>query len=154
MTTKQKIVVIAVFVLLALLYVGAVANGGGSGQGDASKRPGGIVGWLGDLVGSPPDAKRADLSAPCLTANTLSFKGSCTMTVAKSDDGTRQIKLHADDAVSVGSRAAQSKDTITQDVNAGDDVTVTVDGDGGGVIFTCKDSKATCTVTLSPAEES
>ena len=148
MTTKQKIVVIAVFVLLALLFAGAVANGGGSGQGDASKRPTGIVGWLNSLFGSPPDAKRADLSAPCLSGDTLSFKGSCTLAVAKSDDGTRQVKLHAANAVSVATRAPHGKDNISQDVDGNSDITVTVDGDGGGILITCADSKATCTVTL------
>jgi len=154
MTTKQKIVVIAVFVLLALLYVGAVANGGGSGQGDASKRPTGVVGWLGDLFGSPPDAKRADLSAPCLAQDTLTVKGSCVLTVAKSGDGTRQVKLHAADAVSVASRAPQGKDDVTADVKAGDDVTVTVDGNGGPITITCASSGATCTVTLPTAAKS
>lgn len=154
MTTKQKIVIIAVFVLLALLYVGAVANGGGSGQGDASKPPDGIVAWLGSLIGSPPDAKRAELSAPCLNQDTLSFKGNCTLTVAKSDDGTRQVELHAADAVSVASRAPQGKDTVSEDVKAGDDVTVTVDGDGGDIVITCADSKATCTVTLRQSAKS
>lgn len=149
MTRKQKIVVIAVFVLLAFLYVGAVASGGGSGQGDASKDPGGVVKWLGNLFGSPPDAKRGQLTSTCLSDDTLSFKGSCTLTVAKSDDGTRRVQLHADDAVTVASRAPQGSDTLTDDLNAGDDVSVTVDGDGGDIQFTCADSKATCTLTLT-----
>jgi hypothetical protein len=154
MTRRQQIAVIAVFVLLVLLYTGAAVNGGGSGQGDASKRPKGVVGWLGDLFGSPPDAKRDQLSAPCLTQDTLSFKGSCTLTVAKSGDSTRQVKLHATDAVSVASRAPQGKDTVTADVKAGDDVSVTVDGDGGNIVITCADSGATCTVTLPHAAKS
>ncbi len=149
MTRKQKIVIIAVFVLLALLYVGAVANGGGSGQGDASKDPKGIVKWLGNLFGSPPDATRGQLTSTCLSDDTLSFKGNCTLAVAKSDDGTRRVRLHATDAMSVASRAPQGKKTITDDVKAGDDVSVTVDGDGGDILFTCADSSATCTVTLT-----
>src|SRR5215470_14713176 len=101
MTRRQKIVIIAVGVLLVLLYTGAAASTGGSGRGDASKDPGGVVDWLGDLIGQPPDAARSDLTSPCLSGSTLTIKGSCTLTVARSDDGTRRVNLHADDAVTI-----------------------------------------------------
>ena len=148
MTRRQKIVIIGVGVLLVLLYTGAAASGGGSGQGDASRKPGGIVGWLGDLFGQPPSVARADLSSPCLSGTTLTIKGSCKLTVAKSDDGTRRVKLHAVDAVTVASRAPQGSDTLTDDVDADTDVSVTVDGDGGDITLTCAGGKDTCTVTL------
>src|SRR5215831_1744556 len=121
MSRRQKIVIIAVGVLLVLLYTGAAVTGGGSGQGDASKKPGGVVGWLGDLFGQPPAAARADLSSACLAGDTLT------------DKGTRRVKLHAVDAVTVASRAPQGQDTVTDDVEAGKDVSVTVDGDGGDI---------------------
>jgi hypothetical protein len=148
MTRRQKIVIIAVGVLLVLLYTGAAVTGGGSGQGNASKKPGGVVGWLGDLFGQPPTAARADLSSACLSGNTLTVKASCTLTVAKSDKGTRRVKLHAVDAVTVASRAPQGQDTVTDDVEAGKDVSVTVDGNGGDIHLSCADSGATCTLTL------
>src|ERR1051326_2363701 len=107
MTRRQKIVIIGVGVLLVLLYTGAAASAGGSGQGDASRKPGGIVGWLGDLFGQPPSVARADLSSPCLSGTTLTIKGSCKLTVAKSDEGPRRDTLHPVDAVTVASRAPQ-----------------------------------------------
>src|SRR5262245_39370909 len=136
MTRRQKIVIIGVGVLLVLLYTGAAATGGGSGQGDASKKPGGIVAWLGDLIGQPPDAARSDRSSPGLSGSTLTVKRTCTLTVARSDDGTRRVNLHADDAVKIASRAPQGSDDISMDVDADKDITVTVDGDGGNITFT------------------
>lgn len=150
MSRRQKIVIIAVFVLMALLYTGAVANGGGSGQGDASQRhPGGIVGWLGDVVGDPPTADRGDLSAPCLVDSTFTVKGSCVLTVAKSDEDTRRVRLHATDPVTISTRAPNSDETINVDVKADADVSVTVDGDGAPVTIACASADDTCTVTLS-----
>lgn len=149
MSRRQKIVVVAVFVLLALLYIGAAAGGGGSGQGNASGHPGGIVGWLGRVVGQPPDAARSDLTAPCLAGGTLTVKSSCVLSVAKSNVGTRRVKLHATDAVTITSRAPQGDQDITADVKAGTDVNVTVDGKGGGIAIVCASTGATCTVTLS-----
>jgi hypothetical protein len=146
LSRRQKIVIIAVFVLLAALYSGAAAIGGGSGQGDASGHPGGFVGWLGGVLGQPPAVARADLSAPCLSQDTLTVKGTCTVTVNKSTQDTRRLKLHATDAVTVASRAPQGSDTVTANVDADKDVSVTVDGKGGDVVITCPGDS--CVVTL------
>jgi hypothetical protein len=146
LSRRQKIVIVAVFAILVVLYTGAAATGGGSGQGDASGHPGGIVGWLGGVLGQPPAVDRPDLSAPCLSGDTLTVKGSCALTVKKSTKDTRRLKLHATDAVSVASRAPQGGDTVTADVEAGKDVSVTVDGKGGDVVITCPAD--TCVVTL------
>jgi hypothetical protein len=146
LSRRQKIIIVAVFVILVVMYTGAAATGGGSGQGDASGRPGGIVGWLGDTLGQPPAVARADLSAPCLDQQTLTVKGSCALTVAKSTKDTRRLKLHAEAAVTVASRAPQGSDTVTADVEAGKDVSVTVDGKGGVVVITCPGDS--CVVTL------
>jgi len=146
MSRRQKIVIIAVFVLMALLYTGAAATGG-SGEGDASKKPGGIVGWLGDLVGQPPAADRKDLTADCLVDKTLTVKGTCVLHVAKSSKGTRKVALKATDAVKVTSRAPQGHDEVTADVDAGKDVSVTVDGDAADITIACSGADQ-CTVTL------
>jgi len=146
LSRRQKITIIAVFALLVALYTAAAATGGGSGQGDASGHPGGIVGWLGGALGQPPAVARADLSAPCLSEDTLTVKGSCTVTVQKSTQDTRRLKLHAQAAVRVTSRAPQGSDTVTADVDAGKDVSVTVDDKGGDVVITCPADS--CVVTL------
>jgi hypothetical protein len=146
LSRRQKIIIVAVFALIVVLYTGAAATGGGSGQGDASGHQGGIVGWLGGVFGQPPTVARADLSAPCLSQDTLTFKGSCTVTVKKSTEDTRRLKLHAQAAVTVTSRAPQGTDTVTADVDAGKDVSVTVDDKGGDVVITCPGDS--CVVTL------
>lgn len=149
MNRRQKIIVGAVLAFIALLYAGVAVHTGGSGGGGASRDPGGIVGWLGDLVGSPPQVDREDMSAPCLSGDTLTIDGACTLTVAKSDTRTRQAKLHADDAVTVTTRAPQGDDTISHDAEAGSDFSVTVDSKGADITFTCADTGDTCVVTLS-----
>lgn len=147
MTRRRKILIVAVFALIVLLYVGAAANGGGRGQGDAGADPGGVVGWLGDLVGKPPAAKRSDLSAPCLSGDTLTIDASCTLHVARSDTGTRRVTLHATDSITVTARPPRSDDAVTNKVDPGKDVDVTVDSDGGDIVLSCTGSD-TCTVTL------
>lgn len=146
LSRRQKLVIIAVFVLLVALYTGAAATGGGSGQGDASGHPGGIVGWLGGALGQPPAVARSDLSAPCLSEETLTVKGNCTVTVNGSTQDTRRLRLHATNAVTVASRAPQGSDTVTADVDAGKDVSITVDGKGGDIVITCPGDS--CVVTL------
>jgi hypothetical protein len=148
MTHRQKIVVGAVLVVLALLYSAAAASAHGSGQGSASQKPGGIVGWLGHIVGKPPAAPRSDESAPCLSGQTLSVQGSCMLTVAKSSTRTRQVKLHANDAVTVTSRAPNGSQAITATVKAGADVTVTVDASGSDIEISCTTSGSNCVATL------
>lgn len=145
LSRRQKIIIVAVFALLVVLYTGAAVTGGGSGQGDAS-HPGGIVSWFGGVLGQPPAVARADLSAPCLSQDTLTVKGSCTLTVKKSTKDTRRLKLHAAAAVTIASRAPQGSDTVTADVDAGKDVSVTVDGKGGDIVITCHGDS--CVVTL------
>src|SRR5262245_1359151 len=112
LSRRQKIVIVAVFAILIALYTGAVASGG--------SEQGGIVGWLGDVAGEPPAVQRAELSASCLSGDTLTVKGSCTVVVQKSTKDTRRLKLHAEAAVTVTSRAPQGEDSVSADVAAGD----------------------------------
>jgi hypothetical protein len=146
MSRRQKIVTVAVFVLLALLYTGAAATGGRSGQGDPGTRPGGLVGWLGGLVGQPPPAARSQLSSPCLSGSELRVSGDCTLTVARAG-GTRRVRLHAADPVEVSSRPPGRQQSATEKVKAGADVDVTVDANGGPIGLACS-AASTCTVTL------
>ncbi len=149
MTRRQKIVVGAVLVLLVLLYSGAAATAGGPGGDSASLHPGGIVGWLGGLVGSPPTVARSDESAPCLAGDTLTIKQTCSLAVAKSSTKTRQVKLHVTDALTIDTRSPNSDNTISQDAKAGSDISVTVDDKGTNILFTCADSSNDCVVTLT-----
>ena len=137
----------AVAAVLVLLYTGSAATAGGSGTGDAGARPGGLVGWLGRLVGGPPAVRPADLSAPCLAGTVLTVKGTCTLTVARGN-GTRRMRLHTDDALSVTSRPPGQHQDATSHIDAGKDVDVTVDADGGDVGLVCPSPGATCTARL------
>lgn len=147
MSRRQKIVVCAILAALAVLYSGAVATGGGTGTGDAATGNG-FVRWLGRLAGEPAAVVAADLSAGCLADTTIAVQGSCTLHVAASRQDLRRLRLHARDAVTVTARAPHGDSPVRDDVAAGTDVDVTVDGRGGDVTFACADT-TTCVLTLA-----
>jgi hypothetical protein len=147
MSRRQLILVGVVAAVLVVLYGLAAANGSRSGQGGPESREGGIVGWLGTMVGQPADAARGDLSAGCLNGSTFTVDGQCVLTVARSSRGTRRIRLHAVDAVSVNAPAPQGAGPVTADLKAGSDTSVTVDGSGARITLTCAGARP-CTVTL------
>jgi hypothetical protein len=147
MSRRQWIVVGAVTAVLVVLYCLAAANGARSGRGDADSRQGGIVGWLGSMVGPPADVARGDLSAACLNGSIFAVDGQCVLTVARSSRGTRRIRLHAVDAVTVNAPAPQGAGQVTADLKAGSDTSVTVDGSGARITLTCAATRP-CSVTL------
>lgn len=147
MSRRKKILVVAVLVLVAVLYATSALGWRRDGRGDAGDDPGGVVDWLGDLVGGPPAVDRSDLSAPCLAGDTLTVDGTCTLHVAGSDEDTRQVALHAYDRIRVTARPPRGDGTASSTVDPGKDIKVTVDGDGGDIALECLDSD-TCTVTL------
>jgi hypothetical protein len=148
MSRRQKIVVCAVLAALAVLYTGAVATGGRTGTGDAGATGNGFVRWLGRLAGEPTAVVAADLSADCLADTTITVRGSCPLHVAASRQDLRQLRLHARDAVTVTARAPRGDSLVRDDVAAGTDVDITVDGRGGDVTLACADT-TTCVLTLS-----
>lgn len=143
MTREQKIL-IAAGLLVIVLYVGAVASGRGSGEGDANSPVGGLVGVIAGWLGSSADADRVELSADCFNeAGQLGVEGSCTLKVAPSERDLRVVRLRTDQPVSVTARLPQSGRTATVEVAAGDETSVAVDGDGGDIALTC-----TCVLTV------
>jgi hypothetical protein len=146
MTRKQKVLAGTVAAALIVLYclVAAFPAGSGGGLGSAQH---GIVGWLGSRIGQPPDAPPADLSSTCLRDKTFTVAGSCVLDVAKSSRGTRRVRLRADQAVSVTAPAPQGAGTVTADVKAGADTSVTVDGSGARITLACPSANP-CTVRL------
>ncbi|GAA2396160.1 hypothetical protein [Dactylosporangium salmoneum] len=142
----QRRIMIGAFVLLALLFVLATAHRNG-GRADLS-HPGGFVGWLGHRFGGTPDADRADLSAPCLVQDKLEVHdGTCTVKVAKSGTGQRNVRLHSDSAVAVQAPAPGKDTLVRSDVDAGATVSVAVSGDGADIDVICAGER-TCTLTL------
>jgi hypothetical protein len=143
--TRPRIV-IGVFVLLAVLFVLATTHRAGGGA-DLS-HPGGFVGWLGHRFGGTPDAARAELSAPCLQQDRLTVKdGTCTLTVARSDTGQRNVRLHSDSDVAVQAPAPGRDTLVRSDVKADATVSVAVSGDGADIDVICAGNR-TCTLTL------
>ncbi|MFC7483973.1 hypothetical protein ACFQX7_33555 [Luedemannella flava] len=92
----QRVLLGAVVVVVAL-FIASVSVGASQEPGDPASHPDGFVGWLGDLVGGPPAADRADLTGPCLVEDgtALQVDGSCVVTVAASDESLRRITLRA-----------------------------------------------------------
>ena len=147
MSRRQKIILVAVGVVLVLLYSGAIAGGAGRRDGSASRRPGGLVGWLGSLVGSPPAARRADLSADCLAGTTLTVHGTCLLHVAAHGTGNRRVTLRARDAATVTARPPGADRDIRAEVKAGAEVGVTVGVGATDITVGCAGT-APCVLTL------
>jgi hypothetical protein len=146
---RQKLLVGAVFLVIALLYGGALAAGAGSGQPDTGvDGHSGFIGWLGGDAGQPASAARSDLRADCLAGQTLTVKGTCVLVVAGSEQRLRQVHLHAEDAVTVTARAPQQDTLVSDNAKPGDDVAVTVDGKGGDIALDCDDPSGVCVLTL------
>ena len=144
--TREQKILIAAGLLVAVLYIGAVANGRGSGDGEAGTPVGGLVGVLAGWIGGASDADRADLAADCFEPDgRLAVKGSCTLRVASSDRDLRVVRLRAEQPVTVAARLPRSERTGTAEVAAGDETSVAVDGRGGDIRLDCPDS---CTVTI------
>ena len=144
----QPRIVIGVLVLLAVLFVLATTHRAGGDGGADLAHPGGFVGWLGHRFGGTPDAARADLSAPCLLEDKLTVKdGTCTLTVAKSGAGQRNVRLRSDSDVAVQAPAPGQDTLVRSDVDAGATVSVAVSGDGGDIDVICAGNR-TCTLTL------
>ena len=66
MSRRQKILVIGGLAVLAMLYIGALANPSGSGSGDPDSDRPGIIRLLGRWFGGSDAVDPADLTADCL----------------------------------------------------------------------------------------
>jgi hypothetical protein len=70
------------------------------------------------------------------------------LVVAGSEQGLREVRLHAEEAVTVTARAPQQDSLISDRAKPGDEVRVTVDGKGGDITLDCADPTGTCVLTL------
>jgi hypothetical protein len=144
--TRERKILIAAGLLVTVLYIGAVAGGGRSGEGRAGAPVGSLVGVLAGWIGGASDADRADLSADCFdAAGALAVDGSCTLRIAPSERDLRVVRLRTDRPATVIARLPRSDSTGTADVAAGDETSVAVDGRGGEIRLDCRDP---CTVTI------
>jgi hypothetical protein len=147
LTRLQRILLGAIVVIVALFIVSA-ATSGRAGDGGPDSGRSGIVAWLGDLLGGSSTVDRKDLSADCLQPDgRLVINGSCVLRVARSDSDVRQVKLRARDALSVRAPAPRGDQVVTDDLDAGKDVAIAVNGDGADITLTCAGAD-TCVATL------
>ena len=149
MSRRQKILVIGGLAVLAMLYIGALANPSGSGSGDPDNDRPGIIRLLGRWFGGSDAVDPADLTADCLdqtpnpsatpappaptpspTASAtpapaggrrLLVRGTCAVHVPASETRVRNVQLKATDAVTVSARAPQGEDVVKDEIGAGAD---------------------------------
>jgi hypothetical protein len=144
MTRNQKLLagLVALVVVLFVVALGTSSDG----EGDPNARPGGLVGLLGNWFGDAASADAADLSGDCLRpGGRLEVDGSCVLTVAPSDEDVRVVKLHAESATEVSAPSVRGDTTVTTDLDAGEDASVTVGPDGADITLTCPKA---CVLTL------
>jgi hypothetical protein len=152
---KVVIVVLAVVVVLAAVAAGAALTGD---DGSAAE-PQGLVDALRGAAQRSADVDLSDVKASCpdLKNKVLAFTGSCNLTVARSEDRLRTLRLHTEHPVTVEAAAPQGDvDDIEADVKAGKDITVAVGPEGAGgdsnrraVTLTCRrGGTAACTVRV------
>lgn len=144
MSGRQKLVVLAVSVLVLVAFVASVLHPGGSGDGP--------VGWLGRLVGDPAAAAQEDLAPDCREPDgRLVFGGSCAIVVAPSSSDLRTVALTAEHPISVAAPAPTGEITVETDVAAGETVRVAVGPDGAEIQLACAGSED-CVVRIGAGD--
>ena len=113
-STKQKVLLIGLAVLLVMLYVVAVGVGGGRGQGDPAK-PGSLVELLGKIGGKKSAVDPATVTATCdKTGAAYTFTSSCTLTVAD-PGGMKMLILRSSQEFTVSAPAPGGADLRIED---------------------------------------
>lgn len=140
---------VALLCLVVGLFVVAVATEGRTGQGDARSGSSGPVRWLRGWTGAATGVSRADLAAPdCVPdpAGRLRVAARCVVTVAARGHVTRQLRLRADQPMTVTAPVSGQDYSAKSHLAAGADATIAVDPAGGRVTLEC--DAETCAATL------
>ncbi|MFI7024646.1 hypothetical protein ACIBMZ_18210 [Micromonospora sp. NPDC049900] len=122
MTGRQKVLLVALGVLVAILFVVAVGAGGGD-RGDPSARRG-LVDLLGRAGGGAQAVDPATVDADCAeAAGRLAVDGDCELRVAD-PGGLRTLILRGPEAFTVEAPApGDAEFTVEDDVTPADDGT-------------------------------
>jgi hypothetical protein len=145
MTRKQRIVVLAVGVLIVVAFVAAVLN---PGRADDD----GPIGWLGRWVGDAAGADPADLTPGCQEPDgRLVFGGSCTIEVAPADANLRLVTLITEHPLVVTAPAPAGGYTVEATLEAGEIVRVAVGADGAEIELDC-DASDDCVVVIGAGD--
>lgn len=137
MGKRTKTLLIVAAVLLVCCFGGAVGNGRGEGTGGSGSRNG-FVDFLAERTSGAATVPDADVQAPCRTGPaTFQFAGACQLTVAAGGAGLRSLVLRAETPIHVSSRVPGKDFAVSEDAEAGDEVRIPVDEQGGPVTLTC-----------------
>ena len=102
MSTKQKVLLIGLAVVLVVLFALAVGIGGRRGKGDPADPPD-FLSWLGRFGAGQSAVDPATVTGGCATdgkPTTFTFTGSCTLTVAD-PGGLKTLTLRSSKAFTV-----------------------------------------------------
>jgi hypothetical protein len=146
LTRGQKILAVVAVLIIALYVTGVATQQGSTGQVDPTQN--GLVKTLGRWFGGPDKAELSELSAPCLTEAQLTIKDSCVLTVASSDKDLREVVLRPQQPVHLQTRAPHDDALLEKDLQAGDEIKVTVDSSGVDVSLTC----SSCVVLIGGSD--
>lgn len=114
MSTKQKVLLGAVGVLLVVLFIVAAGIGGGRGEGDPAE-PGSAVQWLERFGAEKSAVDPATVTASCpREGDALTFSGSCTLRVAD-PGGMKTLILRSGKAFAVSAPAPGGADMRIKD---------------------------------------
>jgi Flp pilus assembly protein TadG len=146
MNKRTRNALIAALVLVLCCFGASVRNPFASDDAGSNA----IIDVLGRFAAkgtAVPDSAIRASPAPCRTGpDTFQFTGSCTLTVAEGGTGLRNLVLTSSRAMTVSSTVPRKDFTVTDDVDAGEQVKVAIDERGGAVGLTCAPLQ-TCVVT-------
>lgn len=144
MSARQRIVVLAVGVLILVAFVAAVLTPAGSGDGP--------VGWLGRMVGDAAAAAPEEVAPECREPDgRLVFGGSCDIAVAPSTTDLRLVTLVTEHPVSVTAPTPVGDYTVETELAAGETVRVAVGPDGAEIELDCAAS-GDCVVRIGAGD--
>jgi hypothetical protein len=172
--SKPVVVVIVVLVAIVALFAVGVGAGvvGGDDEPSAKELTGGdggdddgpsFVDRIRDVAGGAADADLASLSADCpdLDADppVLTFSGGCEITVTRSDERIRLVRLQGNRALDVTAPAPEGDlDELESEVDPGKEITIPVGPNGAGddtaddprdpIELVCVGIGTTCTVAV------
>jgi hypothetical protein len=136
--SKPVLIVVVILVLIVVLF--AVGIGAGVRGGDGSVRDDGdnaLLDRLRSVAGEAADVDLDELSADCgdldATPPVLTFSGTCELSVRRSDERIRVVRLLSNQALVVSAPAPEGDiDDIESDVDPGKEIKVAVGPDGAG----------------------
>jgi hypothetical protein len=144
MNRNQKILAVVAALIIVLYITGIATQNNGSGGPPPDPSQNELVKTLGRWFGGADPVALEEVSGACLSGSTLTFEGSCVITVKPSDKDLRELALKPDTAVHLTTRAPHDDSTLDKDLEPGETVKVAVDEKGADITLGC----GKCTIAL------